>query len=770
MPRKKGLLLFVLIILILAQLGVSHIPPLENAEELKDEVSDLSSSKVIIFLIDKVTWSDIDEARAPFLKSLIDEGAAGLLSNRTASSFTSSNRSYATIGNGNRSRAGGYPGNALTDYEKVDGVSSKILFQRQTGKNGDDFAVFYLNVTGLTNSNFNVGYTVIPGTIGEGLHESGLKTAVFGNADTDNDERLERQAAIIAMDTDGAIDFGDVGKNILEKDELSPYGIRTDFKAMFKQYEDIKNEASLFVFETGDSRRAEKYRAFANDKMTKRYRMESIARADKFMQAVYDEEQDKDTTFIILSPSPPANDDNESIQQTTPIVIAGDWVDDGLLTSGSTRREGIVTSTDIAPTVLEVLGIDVPAYLTGRAITSVPSEGEKIDRLVERNRSFIVVHELSLAVIVYFIIFQIIVLFIVVLVLYSQLEVSRSVAKLMSLLLLAMIAFPLGLFITPNIPASVESSSSYFLTIFISVVVIVAIASIRGKQRFWPLYFITGATVIFLTTNILIFGAASDLISIFGYSPITAGRFYGMGNQAMSVFVAASIVLASVILEGLKDKRGKDLVEKGSKLIKVVVAAFFILVLFVIGYPGLGANTGGIFTALAGFSVAYLYFFSPSITLKQIMSMLMFAVIALALFLTADIYLLPVKTHMGRAFLTIIEGGPAEFWQIAGRKLSANIRIFRYTSWSYLFLTIAIILIFFRVYRKNRSEEKFSSKYRYLDAGLNGGLVAGIVGALTNDSGVSITAIILAYFLAVIFYIQIFDRFLSGKKTGRIDH
>lgn len=766
MLRKKGLLLIILILIILSQVAISHTPSLEDTDKLEEDISDLSSSRVLIFLIDKVTWSDIRKAEAPFLKSLIDKGAAGLLSNRTASSLANTDRSYATIGNGNRSRAGGDPGNALTDYEKIGGVSSNVLFQRQTGQKGDDFSVFYLNITGLINSNLNSGYTIKPGIIGKALHDLGLKTAVFGNADTDEDQRLERQAAIIAMDENGAIDHGDVGVKILEEDELSPYGIRTDYDAILEKFRDIKDKASLFIFETGDSRRTENYREVANEKMTERYRMDSINRADKFMRAVRDEVSMEDTTFIILSPSPPANDKNELIQQTTPIVIAGDWVKNGLLTSGSTRREGLVTSTDIAPTVLELLGAKTPSFLTGRPISSVPSSSQRIEKMVELSNAFIIVHELSLPVIISFIIFQIVVLSIVVLILYSQIKTNKLTAKSMSLLLLAMIAFPLALFITPFVPASVSSSTSYFLTIIIAVIAIVAIASIRGARRFWPLYFITGATVIFLTTNITIFGASSDLLSLFGYSPITAGRFYGMGNQAMSVFIAASIVLASVALEGLKDR--KEIESKGdeSRLIKLIVAVFFLLVLFVIGFPGLGANTGGIFTALAGFSVAYLYFFSTTIRLRQIVLMLFFATIALGLFLAIDIYLLPVRTHMGRAFQSVIEGGSFEFWQIAGRKLSANIRIFRYTSWSYLFLTIAIILIFFRFYRKNRSEEQFSSKYKYLDAGLNGGLVAGIVGALTNDSGVSITAIILAYFLAVIFYIQIFDRYLSNEKVG----
>jgi hypothetical protein len=58
-----------------------------------------------------------------------------------------------------------------------------------------------------------------------------------------------------------------------------------------------------------------------------------------------------------------------SDEELLPVGIGGEGFD-GNLTSDSTRTDGIVTTTDIAPTVLEHLDIDVPDEMNGSEITS----------------------------------------------------------------------------------------------------------------------------------------------------------------------------------------------------------------------------------------------------------------------------------------------------------------------------------------------------------------------------------------------------------------
>ena len=54
-------------------------------------------------------------------------------------------------------------------------------------------------------------------------------------------------------------------------------------------------------------------------------------------------------------------------------------VEPGLLRSGTTRRTGIVTLVDIAPTILDQVGVDRPSSMEGRRFERVadgPSTGE----------------------------------------------------------------------------------------------------------------------------------------------------------------------------------------------------------------------------------------------------------------------------------------------------------------------------------------------------------------------------------------------------------
>ena len=67
---------------------------------------------------------------------------------------------------------------------------------------------------------------------------------------------------------------------------------------------------------------------------------------------------------MIASPPPTGRTD-----EPLPIGIAGRGFD-GNLTSDSTRTNGYVLSTDVAPTILERFGVAVPAQMSGQPIRS----------------------------------------------------------------------------------------------------------------------------------------------------------------------------------------------------------------------------------------------------------------------------------------------------------------------------------------------------------------------------------------------------------------
>ena len=80
------------------------------------------------------------------------------------------------------------------------------------------------------------------------------------------------------------------------------------------------------------------------------------------------------TKLIFLTPSP-ANTYFGTGQKLTPVISYDPASrEQGLLLSATTRRPGIITNLDIAPSVLEHLGVDKePVFLFGAPFRDVPA-------------------------------------------------------------------------------------------------------------------------------------------------------------------------------------------------------------------------------------------------------------------------------------------------------------------------------------------------------------------------------------------------------------
>jgi arylsulfatase A-like enzyme len=68
-------------------------------------------------------------------------------------------------------------------------------------------------------------------------------------------------------------------------------------------------------------------------------------------------------------------------RRLTPILVFGKNVPSGLLTSTTTRRIGLVSSVDFAPTLLAQLSIPIPAEVTGRVMQIDTSVNDRLGLL-----------------------------------------------------------------------------------------------------------------------------------------------------------------------------------------------------------------------------------------------------------------------------------------------------------------------------------------------------------------------------------------------------
>src|SRR5439155_27253788 len=86
-----------------------------------------------------------------------------------------------------------------------------------------------------------------------------------------------------------------------------------------------------------------------------------------------------------------------------------------------------------------------------------------------------------------------------------------------------------------------------------------------------------------ITTSDLIAGAPLQVNNVFGYSPVSAGRFYGNSNIAFAVLIATTLLGVFGILELTRAPR-----------IRVWSVAVLVGVVALQGLPQFGADFGGV--------------------------------------------------------------------------------------------------------------------------------------------------------------------------------
>ncbi len=730
---KRGLILTSLLIIIFA---LAIWTPGAEAQPQR---------QVVVLLLDKITYVDIAKWNPPTIKKLILKGSPALMSNHTAYALTKTARSYLTIASGNRALAPPASGLAIESNESFDDELGRVLFTRQTGEPAGNSEAFFLRIRQIAAANEKVGFRIIPGQIGDILHRHGLKTAVLGNADLDTKLSYQRQAALLAMDSSGRIDYSLISRKVLKESPNRPFGLTTNYQKILEKFAAIKNKASLVVIETGDTRRANEFQDLALTKVAEKYRRLALLEADSFLNKLLNQVDLKRTLIIIVTPSPPMNEDFRVIQQLTPLVLFGPGYSSGTLVSESTKRPGIVTSVDIAPTVFKFLSLPSPYYLSGRPLERVKKQ-VSLNTLTRLNSKFILVDGLRKTLIISYVIIEILALSLALISLFFESWRKRPARNVILGLLLFSLALPIGILAVSIFNYSLTSALAYVLSLIFISVLVVALAQLLFRNLYTALLFIVLINIGVLVVNLL-GGGQLNLTSIFGYSPIVAGRFYGIGNQSMSLLLASLLLAAALWLES-RSKSGK--LSSNNRAESFLVGGVFLTAIFLIGFPSLGANTGGTITAVVSCSVAYAYLFNLKLGGKKFILVILIALLATMTFILVDAYLLPGSSHMGRFWQQVAKGGGSQLKLVIQRKLAANLRIMRYTSWSYLLFTIMVSLILLRFAPAEKVKMQIFSRYPYVASSTIGGLVGSLAGALVNDSGISIPALMLGYFLLVI--------------------
>lgn len=669
--------------------------------------------KVVIVVIDGLWQGAMSASATPNLTRLQQIGAVGVMNHNTLGRKTDVN-TYLTIGAGSKASA---PIDFVRAYglqevvrEEPRPATGRELYLRHFG-HAPQGELVVPQIPQIKAAAQNANYTLLPGQLGDAVHDLGGKTAVLGN--TDHGAQAHRPAALIAMDSTGSVDKGSL-ENTLMADGTRPFGVRTDYKALHEQFLKVQAGADLIVLETGDAGRVYAMRDLMTHEQAERAYRQAIEEADGLIGDLLPQVGPN----LILAVISPVNNPLPAAPSLSPVILAGGEIPAGsLLTSGTTKREGLIANYDLAPTFVQAMGGDPKDYsFLGQPVTAQPVRGTvdartQLDSIVDNMllpsgmRSLLVRPWLNIwigaAVLILFgTIFR-----------QAWLRYVTPLAELLLIFPLVWLYVPL---LNPQTGQDITMD-----TAMLAIGAWVGLQWIRQPlQRFGVLAGLTVATLL----GDMLLGAPLMKESVFSYDPVVGARYYGIGNEYMGLLLGAALLLLNVLL-ALYPGKGKW----GTLLLFFAIVCLF-------AAPSFGTNAGGAMAAAIGGSYAFLQVCNVRMTLKNWLWIGGGAVFGLALLFALNFG--GEQTHIGRATALVIGGNFGEVWQILERKVELNLHLLRVSAWGKLLLLFIATLLVWRIRGRRTPFLLHNFKTQLVTAG---------AAFLVNDSGVVAAAIILLF-------------------------
>ena len=680
----------------------------------KGEFADASATGgelVTLVIINRLSLENLMDRPSSCLQNLASRGAIGLMNTRTGGGLTAEN-AYTTLGGGLRLVGGAEAKIALPAQAEHGGELVRDVYRRRTGWEAAPGALVVLDIENIKANNLaSLGVDRV-GTIGEALGRKGKAAAVIGNADYDGE--YQRWAALIAMDARGQVPVGHVGSDLYRVDPAFPTGYRANLEALGDAYLAARSLAQFIVVDLGDMDRVEAERKQLRPSRYQNYRQEAMDGADALLEQILQAVDLAREWVLVVSPLPASHEIAQG-RLLTPIIAAGPRIAPGLLTSQTTRRPGVVTNYDIAPTVLTWLEMGRPPGLPGALLTStggIPGRYSYLQDLLRRSagtyqqRSPLLKAFVSLEIIVYLTVFGLVVVFP---------SLPRDWTGFLSFTLLFIAATPLALLLLPLLqPVTVPVAFLYALAL---AVLITGFTQRWVKSTENRYAIICGVTAFALAIDTCV-GGPLIRFSPLGYDVMLGARFYGIGNEYMGILIGSSLVAALAARERWPQA-------------SAIALIWFLIVTLLLAAPGLGANAGGTITALIAFPLAW-GLVSREKWLRTIIvgGIVFMAVLGLNVLPVAG-----VGSHVGRALKTAMEGNWLVILQIIQRKMSMNWKLMRYSIWS-KGLLVALGVMALLVYRPTPVVQAVMEEHPTARSIVFSTIVASIVALVFNDSGV----------------------------------
>ena len=456
-----------------------------------------------------------------------------------------------------------------------------------------------------------------------------------------------------------------------------------------------------------------------------------------------------DTTLLVTAPGAPSKPPHLQLA-----LADGPGYSSGLLNAVSTRQPGLIVLTDLTPTVLGWLGAPEsastgPPQTVGAHVTRGDrgSLAATVQALTGRDTAEQVWRDTHDEFFWAYSLADAAVLAAIGLASWGAApEQRRRRARGWRVAGVFAAAVPVGTFLANLVPWSTTAHPAAWLYgVSVALALVIAGAALlgcRNRGPLAPLGVICLFTVAVLGVDVMT-GSGLQLETPFGLSVLEAGRFYGIGNEALGIYGLSGLFgaawLALVLLRRYSPSRRPAV---------LAVAAVAVFTVFASGWPGFGGKVGGTIAMVPCFLLLGMVVAGTRLNWRRI---LLVAVSGLALFAVFALisYLVPATGHSDIG----VFAGNTLHGRSGGlllRKINSNLGSLSVNAFSPLIPIVAIVtgLMLWRPawFRLTTVPAAFAAE-PLLRPVLGVLWLMPVLGWFANDSGVIVAAAVLPFAL-----------------------
>jgi hypothetical protein len=386
------------------------------------------------------------------------------------------------------------------------------------------------------------------------------------------------------------------------------------------------------------------------------------------------------------------------------------------LSSQTTNQRGLIAAVDLAPTILEHLGLTpIPADMRGEPIHTDGRLHSASLRKLERRLRVIGGRRLEALACL---------LVAWVLLLLGSARWPRARARAMRVGAIGVLWAPVAVLV----PAVLEPSAAVeYLTIALACMLLGALTDVLFS---WPRAPLAPALVALVVLVVDAFAHTQLLMrSLLGPNPLLGARFYGIGNElksSLAVLVLAAV--AAALYPTLS--RGRTPAE-GRRRGAIAMAAAGVLLAVIEGSARIGAGVGGVILVAAAFAVAVVMLLPGALTRRRTLLVLISPIVALLALALLDLLTAHGSGHYTGSILHA--RSPGDLHDVIVRRYTA--------AWDELHnhampvaTAVALVYAALGIRRRERLLAPVAQDPAW-QAAFAGGLTAGVVGAFVEDSG-----------------------------------